>query len=219
MKDFMKDFTRLFVIKNGGSNGWTNSDRSTFILSVDCQELKLTVRDGRDPFAAEINVAFALLLKEYVAENGTLERYERKNPYRFCFRQGSSGCQDTYMEEDFGDGFPKRRFLMHESCFGKCGGFKMFVYDFLDLCVTAGFLGLEDGHYVVPEGAETIDADVAVIKPRFTDHEDGWTNPWNVPEKVVPLKVCRELPVEDEVETESTESAPEAIVYDEDNGE
>lgn len=192
----MKDFSRLFIIKNGECGGWTSSTRTSFVISVENDELSVKGKSGRDMYASEINTAFGRFLKEYEAEFGEkIALYERRNRYRFCFRQGSSGCQDTYVEIDKGDGFPERKFIMHESCFGKCGGFGCFVYDFLDMCLAGGFLRTDDGFYVYPEEDDANSGlEMQVIKPRLTEYEEGWTFPWEKPEKVVYLRTVRERP-------------------------
>ena len=198
----MMNITRLFNIKNGDAEGWTNSDRTTFILNVDCDMLTMNVTDGRNPFVNEVKAAMLLFIAEYLNEFGSLDRYERKNRYRFASRQGMSGCVDMFLEEDRGDGFPRRHFLYHVSCFDKVGGMKLFVYDLLDLMAAEGFLTVNDGRYgvpaVLPDQIAGI-GDIKFVKPRFTELEEGWTAPDDVPESVVPLKTCRVKP---EPETE-----------------
>lgn len=141
--------------------------------------------------------------------NGPLRKYERENRYRFCYREGTSGCQDTYIEYEEIPGFPKRKHLLHQSMYGKCQGFKVFIFDYLDLAVAAGFISLKNGCYAVPEGADSAPegATVKVVKPRYLDKEEGWTSPSEIPKEVVYLKVCRE----EASETEPSE-APEALV-------
>ena len=191
----MNDFKRLFVVRNGASSGWTSSDRTSFIISVEGNFLYVKGKTGRDMFAHEINTAFGRFLEEYEKEFGEkVEVIERRHPYRFCYRQGSSGCQDTFIEINKGDGFPERKFLMHQSCFGKCSGFSCFVEDFLDLCVAGGFFSVEDGSYHYP--GEDIEYEMEVYRPRLVEYEDGWTNPWERPTEVVRLKICREVPEE-----------------------
>lgn len=199
----MKNFSRLFVIKNGECGGWTSSTRTSFVISVENDGLSVKGKSGRDMYASEINTAFGRFLKEYEAEFGEkVALYERRNRYRFCFREGSSGCQDTYIEIDMGDGFPVRKFMMHESCYGKNGGFGCFVYDFLDLCIASKFLIVEDGFYVYPEDEDAnSELEMQVIKPRLIEYEEGWTSPWERPEGVVYLRTVREKP-EDSVETD-----------------
>lgn len=196
----MMNFKRLFVVENGESGGWTNSTKTSFIIAVEDDELKVTCISGRDMYAAEINTAFGRFLLEYQKEVGKkVETYRRTNRYRFAYRQGSSGCQDTFIEIDKGDGFPQRRFLMHQSCFGKNGGFKAFVYDFLDLCVASGFLVIEDGCYVYHEEEDAYAADLhtRIVKPRLVEYEEGWSEPWARPTEVVYLRTCREAPEKD----------------------
>lgn len=195
----MKDFSRLFIIKEE-DGGWASS----FVISVENDKLSIKGKSGRDMYASEINTAFGRFLKEYEAEFGEkVALYERRNRYRFCFRQGSSGCQDTYIEiDDMDDGFPIRKFIMHESCFGKNGGFGCFVYDFLDLCVASKFLIVENGFYVYPEDEDAnSELEMEVIKPRLIEYEEGWTSPWERPEGVVYLKTVREKP-DDPAETD-----------------
>ena len=192
----MQDISRLFVIKEGECGGWTNSTRTSFVVSIKNDQLCVSVKSGRDPFTHEINTAIGRILKEYEAEYGErVALYERQNRYRFCFRQGSSGCQDTYIEIDVGDGFPTRKHLLHESCFGKCGGFSVFVYDFLDLSIGANFLIVEDGCYVYPESEDANSGiEMEVVRPRLLEFEEGWTFPWNRAKEVVYLKTVREKP-------------------------
>lgn len=196
----MKDFSRLFVINDGDSSGWTNSTRTSFVIAVKADVLTVRWKSGRDMFAKEINTAFGRFLKEYEAEYGDkVPTYERRCRYRFCFRQGSSGCQDTYIEIDKGDGFPERKFLMHQSCYDKCPAFRCFVYDFLDLCIAGGFLKAEGGFYTYPEADDgNADCEMQVIKPRMTQYEEGWTQPWRESDGVVPLIVVREEPKAEE---------------------
>lgn len=193
----MKDFSRLFIIKNGERGGWTDSTRTSFVISVKDDKLTVAVKSGRDMYTSEINTAFGRFLKEYEAEFGEkIALYERRNRYRFCYREGSSGCQDTYIEIDTGDGFPVRKFIMHESCFGKNGGFDCYVYDFLDLCVASAsnFLTIEDGFYAYQDEDANSEVEMQVIKPRLTDYEEGWTSPWERPEGIVYLRTVREKP-------------------------
>lgn len=203
----MKNFRRLFVIKNGNSGGWTDSTRTSFVISVENDMLSVVCKSGRDMYAGEINTAFGRFLKEYEAEFvEKVALYERHNRYRFCYRQGSSGCQDTYIETDMGDGFPVRKFMMHESCFGKNGGFSCFVYDFLDLCVACKFFVAEDGFYAYPEEEDNnSELEMQVIKPRLVEYEEGWTNPWEKPEGVVYLRTVREKPEDPEEADEESD--------------
>ena len=208
----MKNFRRLFAINNGGANGWTASTKTSFIISIENDELNVKWKSGRDMFASEINTAFGRLLQAYEAEFGEkIALFERKNCYRFCYRQGSSGCQDTYIEVDKGDGFPERKFLMHESCFGKCDGIRCFVYDFLDLCLAGHFLKVENGFYIYPEEEDANSGlKMKLIKPRLTEYEEGWTSSWEKPEAVVYLKTVRERPGEErEEESEESETLDE----------
>lgn len=199
----MEEFKRLFVIKDGESSGWTSSTKTSFMIEVDGEVLIVKWKSGRDMYPHEINTAFGRFLKEYEAEFGErVALYERLNRYRFCFRQGSSGCQDTYIEIDKGDGFPERKFLMHESCFGKCSGFRCFVYDFLDLCLAGGFFKAEDGFYTYSEADdENASCEMQIIKPRIIEFEEGWTSPLEKPDKVVPLIVVRERPMAEEADS------------------
>lgn len=193
----MQDMSRLFVINNTGkTSGWTSVDRTSFVMSVDHNTLSVTKKSGRDMYPEEINTAFGRFLKEYEQEFGErVALYERTHPYRFCFRTGISGCQDTYIEVNSGDGFPQRKFMLHMSCFGKCEGFRVFIYDFLDLCVAERFLSVDDGFYAYCEDDDAnSDCEMQTIKPRLVSYEEGWTSPWQRPEKVVPLRVCREVP-------------------------
>ena len=190
----MENFRRLFAIKDGGASGWTDSRRTSFIISVENNELTVKVKSGRDPFVEEVNTAFGRFLQAYEAEFGEkVALYERTHRYRFCYRQGMSGCQDTFIEFDRGDGFPERKFLMHESCFGKCADLRCFVYDFLDICVVGGFLSIEDGCYTYSEGEDAnADCNMQIISPRLVEAEEGWSSPWEKPEEVVYLNVVRE---------------------------
>ena len=199
----MKDFRRLFILK-GEDGGWASS----FVISVESDELSIKKKGGRDMYVSEINTAFKRFLKEYESEFGEkIALYERQNHYRFCFRQGSSNCKDTYIEIDkMDDGFPIRKFIMHESCCGKNGGFGCFVYDFLDLCVASKFLLTENGFYAYPDDSEL---EMEVIKPRLIEYEEGWTSPWEKPEEVVYLRTVREKP-DDPAETDEDGASEDA---------
>lgn len=190
----MTNMRMMFKVNNGEASGWTDSTHTTFILSIEDNYLRTKVKSGRDPFPEEISTAFGRLLQAYEAETGEkVAVYERRHPYRFTFREGVSGCQTAFIEIDKGDGFPDRRCVTHQTCFGKTPGLSCFVYDFLDLCVVDGFLKVEDGAYVYPEADDEFAkvVDMKEILPRNTGEEEGWTYPGSWPEKVVPLQVCR----------------------------
>ena len=192
----MKEFKRLYMFEGIDNQGFTcsASNRTSFVLSIESSnKLIMTVQSGRDPYTREINSAVAMFFKEYFEEYGPVEKYHRKNRYRFCFREGTSGCQDTYIEYEEIPGFPKRKHLLHQSMYGKCQGFKVFFYDFMDLAVTSGLLSVENGFYAVPEGVDEAPdgATVTVVNPRYTLEEEGWTSPSEIPTEIVELKVCR----------------------------
>ena len=213
----MKNFTRLFKVTDGNADGWTDSTRTTFVLKIESNILEMYVKGGRNPFVQEVNTAFGLLLKEYETEFGEkVETYHRRCRYRFCFTEGMSGCQDTYIEYDKnGDGFPTRSHMLHESCFSKASNVKCFVYDFLDLCVAIGFISSEDGCYIYdPENDANSDMHVSIIKPRLLDLEDGWTSPYDHASQIVYLKTVRERPEEPE-DSEESGSADEGGEEDE----
>ena len=193
----MQDMSRLFVIVDSGkSSGWTNCDRTSFIVEVRCDQLTVTKKSGRDMYPEEINTAIGRFLKEYESVFGEkIAIFKRTHPYRFCFKTGVSGCQDTYIEVDTGDGFPTRKRICRQSCFGKSGGFHCFAYDFLDLCVADGFLVVKDGFYTYEEEEDfNSTSSMQMIKPRLLEYEEGWAQPFERPSKVVPLRVCREIP-------------------------
>ena len=196
----MENFRRLFAIKNGNVGGWSDSDQTSFIISVENDTLSIKWKSGRNMFAHEINTAFGWFIQEYEKEFGKIAVYKRRRAYRFCYRQGSSGCQDTFIEIDKGDGFPERKFIMHETCFGKSAGFTCFVYDFLDLCVAAEFFGIEEDSYSYSQ--EEIDYEMTSVKPRLTQYENGWTRPWKHSTEIVYLTTCREKPEDMEGEEE-----------------
>lgn len=210
MVSVMKNFSRLFVIEDGNCGGWTESKRTSFVISVEGDYLTVRGKSGRDMYTAEVNTAFGRFLQEYEEEFGEkIALYERKNRYRFCYREGSSGCQDTFIEIDKGDGFPDRKFIMHESCFGKTAGFSCFVYDFLDLCVAGEFLAVEDGEYVYHEEEDANSGLVTkIVRPRLLEYEDGWTEPWERPSGVVQMEICRYAPEPEPEESETAETDP-----------
>ena len=192
-----RNIRRLFVVQNNGAAGWTSVDRTVFTISLENDWLRVVKKSGRDMFPSEINTAIGRLLQEYRAEfEVPLARYRRQHRYRFCYRTGQSGCQDTFIEVDKGDGFPERKFLFHESCYGKCSGFECFAYDFLDLCVAEGFLADEDGTYVYHQEQDAgADVEMTIVKPRLLGYEHGWNTPWtSTPRGAVPLEVCLEVP-------------------------
>lgn len=197
----MKDFKRMYVVENGAAGGWTDSTRTTFVLSVQDDYLSMVVKSGRNPFTEEVNTAFGRFIRDYEAENGKLETFKRVYPYRFVCREGSSGCQTTYIEIDTGDGYPSRKRLLDQSCFGKCGGICVFVYDMLDLCVTSGFFTVEDGTYVYAEDRDEFGKEVAMstICPRLTQYEEGWAQPGEFPSTVMGIHdVVRTAPEDTE---------------------
>jgi hypothetical protein len=161
-------------------------------------------------YAHEINTAFGRFLQLYEQEFGEkVALSERKHAYRFAYLTGSSGRQDTYIEVDRVDGFPDRKFIMHESCFGKCDGFSCWVYDFLDLCLVSGFLKDEGGFYTYnPEEDAQSELQMQIIKPRLTHFEEGWIRPYEHAGTVVPLRTVREKP-EPEPESETEDKTPD----------
>ncbi len=182
----------LFEITGIENVGFTASEstRTMFLVNLDRNnQLEVVPYAGRHPFTEEVNAAIAVFLKEA----GPLKRYVRRYKYRFCYKTGMSGCQDTYIEYEKVKGFPTRKFLCHQTAYGKTEGFKVFLYDFLDLAVTAGFLKVKDNEYTVPEGADKLEgASIRVIRPRNTEKEDGWSYSCEYPKEIVPLSICRE---------------------------
>lgn len=204
----MRDFTMMFVIENGASGGWTSSTRTTFVLKVENDYLSMVVKSGRDPFTEEINTAFGRFIQAYEQENGKVEIFQRVNPYRFTYRQGSSGCQTTFIEVDKGDGYPMRKRLLDRSCFGKCGSMCLFVYDFLDLCVTEEFFKVEDGAYAYAEDGDEFgkEVEMKMVRPRLTQYEEGWAQPGEFPSTVVSIhNVVREAPEASDTGAEDTD--------------
>ena len=215
----MRDFKRLIVINDGDYNGWTSSTRTAFIISVEGNYLKVSGYSGRDMFPHEINTAFGRFLRLYEQEFGEkVALSERAYPYRFAHRTGVSGCQDTFIEVERVDGYPDRKFLMHQSCFGKCDGFSCWVYDFLDLCLVSGFLKDVDGFYFYdPEEDAKSGLEMKIIKPRLTHLEEGWIQPHEHTGKVVALRTVREepKPSEEEVTGESEPEGDSLVVFEE----
>ncbi len=196
----MKNFTRMYVVKNGEAGGWTDSTRTTFTLTVKDNLLSMMVRSGRNPFMAEINTAFGSFIRDYERENGKVEIFRRVNPYRFIYRRGSSGCQTIFIEIDKGDGYPSRRRLLDQSCYGKCGSMCLFVYDLLDLCVASGSFTVENGAYSYAEDRDELgkELDMKVVGPRLTQYEEGWAQPGEFPSVVSIHDVVRIAPEESE---------------------
>ncbi len=202
---------RLFII-DGSCGGWTDSCRSVVRVELSGSYVSLSVKSGRNPMLSELPAVLGLLLKEYEKENGSLMEYERKRDYRFCYVRGFSGCADYYIETRSGDGFPERKHLLAKSCFDKVGRVSGFVYDFLDLAISAGCaFEKRDGHYFFDRSKDEFLANggtITCIKPRLYEYEEGWTCPRDIA-PIVPLLVCRKAPLMeelDEPEPEKTES-------------
>lgn len=177
----MKDFSLLFIIRNE-VEGLIDppASKSVFTISVRDDRLMVRPKSGRHPLAAEVNSAIGKLLLEYEQEYGEkIPVFERQSQYRFCCRTGMSGCEDTYIEYDpHGDGFPVRKHLLRETCYGKTPGFQVFVYDYLDLMVCSGFLSIEESHYHYNVDDDAMaGAIVKVIPSRCLAEEDGWLYP------------------------------------------
>lgn len=178
----MKNFSLLFVISNE-VEGLIDPPASKSVFSVSVRNDRMTVRpkSGRNPLIAEVNSAIGKFLLEYEQEYGEkIPVFKRQNPYRFCYRTGMSGCQDMYVEysPDRDDGFPIRKHLFRETCYGKTPGFQVFVYDYLDLMTGSGFLSIEESHYHYnPDDDAMAGAIVKVIPSRCLAEEDGWQYP------------------------------------------
>lgn len=203
----MINFTRLFIAEDSaGQVGFqgANSSRSGFIINVSGNDmLTVTSKFGCAPTTGEVNTALGRFLTEYEVKHGAIEKYKRTNRYRFAFYSGPTGCQDTYIETDTGDGFPSRKRICHMSMYGKVNeDIKCFIYDFLDMCVAEGFLTIKDGCYHYDASTDANAEMVAkCIKPRLVHEESGWVNPdsGELP-KVVPLAIAREAGVEEKDE-------------------
>lgn len=194
----VRNFARMFVTE-GENISWTDANKTGFIIAVRDGEFSVYKKFGRDMYTQEINTAFGKFLQEYEAEFGEkIAVGKRTCRYRFCYHEGMSGAQDTYIEYDDGDGFPRRKHITHMSCFGKSDGLRCYFYDFADLCVTERFLKIEDGCYIYDEENDAnSEQEFKIIKPRLLWYEEGWVSPYERPTEVVPLKVCREVPAED----------------------
>lgn len=198
---------KLFIINNGEAAGWSDSTRTEFTVEINDYYIIVNWKGGRDMFAGEVNTAIARLLQESDRLYGVTEKYQRKSKFRFCYRTGSSGCQDTFIEyikDD--DEYPERKFMFHESCFGKTAGFKVFKYDFLDLAVVSGFLHLDtlaDGrkYYAYDPMQDNLkDLEMLMIDPRDITSEEGWINDIEEEASVVYLSTERVHPTPEEIE-------------------
>ncbi|MCQ2571197.1 MAG: hypothetical protein MJ154_03045 [Candidatus Saccharibacteria bacterium] len=167
----MKNIRRIVVVHNNGCNGWSESENTTFSVEIMGDILRVRKISGRDMFPSEINTAVGRIL----AMVGPVKRYCRSYRYRFCYRTGMSGCQDTFIEIDRVTGYPDRKLMFHESCYGKCSGFSCFVYDFLDLCLSVGFLDDVNGEYFYdPDEDGGSGVNMRILRPRDTSREEGW---------------------------------------------
>lgn len=191
----MKNFRRLFVI-DGDVADWSDATITRFVIDYDEFDDRITVKKkgGRDMTMYELYAALGRFLIEYEKETGEkVSVVERRHCYRLCYHDGVSGCRDYYIEEDVEDGFPNRRFILHESMFGRNGGFGGRLGDVLDLLRALEVLKVENGYYVYPE-EEIEEPEMKVVKPRYTSREIGWCSPMDTPE-LVPLVTVRERPI------------------------
>lgn len=183
----MTDFTRLYILSDskGAENAYWGSGKGTsgIIISLKEDKLKVFVKFGCSPMSWEVNSLFGLFFNEYMSINSTVDVFKRTRPYRFVYKTGVSGCQDTFLEVDNGDGFPSRKKITHMSMCGKMNQeISCYVYDFLDLAVSGGlFTVFQEVYYFYNEKNDSAAVDVAsrvqVIKPRETAKETGWVQP------------------------------------------
>lgn len=192
-----KIFERLFVIKSQGCCVYTDEQNNTvFRISLDVEDNFLSIqwKKGRYMYTSEIIEALMRFIKEYETEFETkITPFKRQNLFRFCYREGTSGCRECFIEyKKDDDGFPERKSILYETCFGKTAGVNCFIYDFLDLCVALGSMEIKGGTYSCPAN-DNIES-IEIIKPRLIIKEKGWTWGEVQPNSLVPLAVCRERP-------------------------
>lgn len=191
-----KNFERLFVIKSKSCYVYTDEQNITiFKISLDVEDfLSIRWKRGRYMYTGEIIEALMRFIKEYETEFETkITPFRRQNLYRFCYREGTSGCRECFIEyKKDDDGFPERKSILYETCFGKTAGVNCFLYDFMDLCVALGSMEIKGGTYSCPAN-DNIES-IEVIKPRLIQFENGWTWGEVRPNSLVPLAVCREQP-------------------------
>lgn len=197
-----KRVKKLCIIDNGSAAGWTGSTRTMFTVEINHSYISVQHKSGRDMFTYEVNTAIGRILQEHARIYGITYQSKRENPFRFCYNQGASGCQDVFIEEIKDDfDFPERRFMFHESCYGKTSGFCTNLYDYLDLAVISGFLQLkkdEEGcrYYAYdPEKDAMKDLSIKMINPREISKEDGWMYSIDLESedaRVIPLRIIRE---------------------------
>ena len=183
----MEDFKRMYVINNGEPAGWGWKTKTTFSIEVKNDILEISKISGRDMRMDEIKTAFGRFIEDYENQNGTIKQYERQNPYRFVSRIGMSGAEDTYIEVMKNEEFPTRKFMMHESCYGKCGHIKAFVYDYLDLNVAKGIFNIRENdketYRYARENDENRNMKIISLQPRDVSRERGWIYPDTKPEQ------------------------------------
>ena len=151
------------------------SNVTKFIVDVDYETVSMSVIEGHDPYIEELYAGLFKVIGEEV------EEYERKVNFRFCHRTGMSGAADLYIEyltKHYG--FPKRKFIMHESMFDKVPEIKegTFLYDVLDLGRALNLVVIEDGKYKpsdrLKEKIEEQHMAIKLVEPRDIGEEDGW---------------------------------------------
>ena len=151
------------------------SSVTKFIIDSDYGAISMSVIGGHDPFIEEVYAGIFEVIGSDVDE------YERKSNFRFCHRTGMSGAMDLFIEyltKDYG--FPKRKFILHESMMDKVSQIEegTFLYDVLDLGRALGWVCIEDGKYKPSDKLKTkIEEEkmnIKLVSPRVIDKEDGW---------------------------------------------
>ena len=171
-------------ITNGDAEGWSGSTHTEFVVSMSETTISVEHIKGRDMFTTEVFSAVCRILQVYNHIYGVTYKYDRKSKFRYTFREGMSGCEDTYIEWVSKDNrFPNRKFLFHTSCFGKTGGMVVFKYDLLDYLLLQGILYLREEedtgrkYYAYDLTSDPIlDQEFFLIDPRDIDKEEGWAS-------------------------------------------
>lgn len=166
------DTKKLAIVKN------EELGSSRFVIDIKYDVMTMTVLGGHDPLIEEL---YGSIFSIMVAENqSAVKLYSREDNFRFCYKQGLSGCMDYFVETaEYATAvtFPKRKHLFHRSMYGKVSQIKSaFIYDVLDLGIALGLITIVDGKYASSNKlSSTIEkTSIVLLDPRDLNKEDGW---------------------------------------------
>lgn len=203
-------FARLFIIKHSAGFGnpfmGPSNTQSGIVVKIDYDAtLSVTQKFGCAPTTDELNTVMGRFIGLYEQKFGPIAEYPRTGWYRFVYKSGISGCQDTFIESATDDGFPDRKKVCHMSMCNKINeGIRCFLFDFLDLCVAAEFMTVKNGAYHYDsDHDQNRDLVTSIYKPRDLDKEGGWVYQRTGLPGIVPIAdITREDDMTEEAENE-----------------